>query len=1706
MSPQIRNFVINREKVTMARKRATVNVTGMNRDMAKGVFDPRFTFENMNIRVTARDDACTAFAVTNEKGTRLMGADVLGEPVGVFSCDSFFGIFSHDGNTDIITVYELKDGDAEVYFRWSGTGLGFSECAPATNRIETEVSVEASNSTRVYWVDGVHQPRVLDFKRLREKYGVVCDDTDSVTADHFNFLPVIREISGFKVEKRDSGHYYSGTVQFVVTEVVNCNESNIAYYSPLYYASDDANERGFKPDNDTVGCSFRVTFTCGGYKSVDYFVVYAIHRATRDGAAVVTRQEVATANTCSVLMTGLEEAVESSKLLFMNRQPMTGAKTMTQKDGVLFIGGWEGNPADKEREVRGVTVKCVGGISGRSVPTSTLTEAGVMGRSQLRLSSFDIGHFKKGEGYMLGYQTMDRYGRWGAPKLIKNDSKDLFPMTEAAFTIKNAAYLPYFEATVEERDAVMIRPVVAYLDESQKPSLYQGILTPTVYCEKERVDGTCYAKISPFTRSFRNYGSSFKPSLLWANPRSVITDQGKKELAADVYLNYCGENVVSSFSGFGYTAVDAGVKKKSSMQYGTYPASQHLQALGTTKDYNNELQTSWRYRDVVFKTSMIPYGDSNTTGESSNIVVVTIITLTFDVMIKWMKPAGEVNYINKYWKENFYIGLAGSQYKFVYYDGVKDVSKKDGDTLVNGGYGMTELMGRILWSDGGGIFECGLIAEKETKEDGTTGYKVKNTFDNKDVTFTSIEKDGSSALSARCYCDLTKSAWTESSAQSQYNDKEAKHTSRLSEKLKSVFGAYVTSSSTMGTDSGTDVFTIDNTSYFVDAEVVTMHSPDLIDGVNMEQTGGSVRVMGVARMGGFISDTSVIARMGKIGTDTKGAVGFQNLRPYNDEAGRCAMALPNWNSHWDDVVKDRAELWSIPPFGVDDYLALVQNNMKVENKKDSELTYHQLSNYRFCDTTKYYKDAETASYDGLKTISGASVSLTPLSSDGLVYKPAEDTAIIPSLAYFWSNGPYYTTDGDRRKKGEKGGIKNISKFNNQYTGHHWQQLGYATHWLLEDDITHTLDINMVPLMTHMSVVNAIKNRGEWIFGNTVDDAKIEVEGNTITGAGNFSYKNAPFVSYKMNEYKRDGICLESYGIGSDLGHDGFMDQDDDPDSYTINLKYCSTFHAVLKLPSPMWEYGYLAKYAVSKARMYGSAGWKHGNDIVEVSKAGVSAWRTGVNMPSDISSDDDCLWIVDIVNNGSEPKVNTATAEWLIAGEAVNVVDGKAKIKWMQGDWYFQRYDCLRTYPASVEDKNQVVEIVSFMCETRRNLCGRYDSHGGKAFLQANPSNYGFYNDSYTQKNNFFTYSMAGENDNVETSYPCTLTWSLPKTLNSNVDSWTSITGSNILDLEGDKGPVVHLARLGNSLFCFQPSGIAMVLYNERTPISTDGGTPIELGMSGKVDGKVYIANSAGALRNINIVATDGAVYFMDTYNKSLCALGENVRPLSDELGFHSWAASLSTPDKLRLHYDRRNGCVMATDDSQALIFSEKLGQFESFMSYEGTFEGVNVQDRTILLHTSSTPSHEWRLWEINGGEYNIFFGSAKDYWVDMLIGGGPTDKVFDNVEFRGDLLTGVDELKPKRCPFNTIRAYNEYQDSMESPLKFNQFSLSALKNRFRSWHAFVPRNSERRVGRLPERMRNPWCHVVLLMRQPEDGEPETGRAQIQDMNVDYTE
>ena len=51
----------------------TVNyrIKGMNRDLSMVAFNPEFSYENMNIRITARDNN-TLFSIENERGTLLI--------------------------------------------------------------------------------------------------------------------------------------------------------------------------------------------------------------------------------------------------------------------------------------------------------------------------------------------------------------------------------------------------------------------------------------------------------------------------------------------------------------------------------------------------------------------------------------------------------------------------------------------------------------------------------------------------------------------------------------------------------------------------------------------------------------------------------------------------------------------------------------------------------------------------------------------------------------------------------------------------------------------------------------------------------------------------------------------------------------------------------------------------------------------------------------------------------------------------------------------------------------------------------------------------------------------------------------------------------------------------------------------------------------------------------------------------------------------------------------------------------------------------------------------------------------------------------------------------------------------------------------------------------------------------------------------------
>ena len=108
--------------------------------------------------------------------------------------------------------------------------------------------------------------------------------------------------------------------------------------------------------------------------------------------------------------------------------------------------------------------------------------------------------------------------------------------------------------------------------------------------------------------------------------------------------------------------------------------------------------------------------------------------------------------------------------------------------------------------------------------------------------------------------------------------------------------------------------------------------------------------------------------------------------------------------------------------------------------------------------------------------------------------------------------------------------------------------------------------------------------------------------------------------------------------------------------------------------------------------------------------------------------------------------------------------DAKNVLSWTIGDTYYQRFDTLKTYAYSDNDENSIIDITSFMVETRINIDGRTDrNRGQESNLQMSPSNFNLINDIYSQRDNFLTYRILDDDVQNRKKFPNQITWSLTK-------------------------------------------------------------------------------------------------------------------------------------------------------------------------------------------------------------------------------------------------------------------------------------------------------------------------------------------------------
>lgn len=427
---------------------------------------------------------------------------------------------------------------------------------------------------------------------------------------------------------------------------------------------------------------------------------------------------------------------------------------------------------------------------------------------------------------------------------------------------------------------------------------------------------------------------------------------------------------------------------------------------------------------------------------------------------------------------------------------------------------------------------------------------------------------------------------------------------------------------------------------------------------------------------------------------------------------------------------------------------------------------------------------------------------------------------------------------------------------------------------------------------------------------------------------------------------------------------------------------------------------------------------------------------------------------------------------WLVGGDSVSLDGSSFTLTWNRGDTYYQRYDCLKTYPFTLEDENSIVEVVSFMCETRVNIDGRYDKNRGKASLVAHPSNFNLLNKAYSQIDNFYTYHGINSNLNETEKFPNLITWSLSKNQGATTDAWTNVNMAATLLLDGDRGSIQRIEKYRNDLFAFQDNGVAKIQYNDRTVLSTISGAPVELANSSKVEGKAYYTELEGLTNRESIKVTPNGIYFVDGKTKTAYLFnGQQCEPLSDTKGMKTFFDG--QPDNFRIFYDSKEKDVYFVNSSKCLCFSEKLGEFVGFFSYENVPLICNVGDKLISFNNN------YNIWQQYAGNYNSFYNVIKPHSITFTGNDGvPGDKIFTNLDWMSDSFLDDNFVTTKT--FDRLKAWNEYQVG-EISLVNTKGMPSNLKKKFRIWRANMPRANWN--GR--DRIRNPWCYVQLRMDNP---------------------
>lgn len=1618
---------------------------------------------------------------------------VEGKVLGHCICNDYVVLFTKKDNTDyIILVNFNSEGYLEKKVLYSNN-LTFSLEHP----IETLFNYESENVQKVYWVDGKNRPRVINIK------GRIQENNDS----QFDFNPVATtpEVT-IKKSYNGAGLFPSGTIQYVITYYNNfMQESAPVYVSPLQYLSDI--DKGASTEDD-VSCSFNIEIS-NLDPNWDNIRVYSIRRSSLDGTALgylVAEEPLVVEDEDSIITivdNGTnQEAIDATNFLFNNDDFVPS--TLARKADRLFFGDIQtfehaSIPEGLETQIKeNSKIDFYHKVNKEPYDYSSLYYYD----SQLKKSEEEIKGFKGGECYRFALQFQNNRGVWGEPIHIKDIINPLYPKDTAIPKVKFELSLTEdIKSFITSNDIKNVRVLRADTSNQNRLVVSQGIISPTLYNMLER-NSEYVHNINSWTQRF-------------TNQEYHLQNVDYKNGTPNVYYNFeiPKEGDLQAVDKWDLKESIEEIDEDSSLDNTVYSA--YLEAVNANFTYNCDNSIT----QICIDSLDCKIEIFNESGESIDSLIFNIkgkvgipVRDAYLMCYRLTKKGKKDSFIKAF---NTFYDAASAYFAVKTYNEIMHYGGDDISSTVSTSSIYDSLL-RKIQETYPSITRIINIQEKEDK----INYIDPN------ITIP-VPKDKLLSAILEFRKNNTNTIFDEILSKKEYTkviipvDKVVKSIYEI--KNNPIKNNYMIDATTLSYYSpdmnlsdyqglnfrivGVAPLNNNISSYTLSVKEDTQKGATTSFGLNSFS-----RDEGTYLYSYYLWYSSNIKNAENFGS------GFPLIGLW------CQSG--SLNNGEEDILKHKVigNLWNCKNTlyynndnkvnwegkGIKEIKYYESNTINLGNKiykgsYENTLLPSNADGFRFNYVEKESSSSKEILNDekitSIKSSAYNSCLIKYSSLPHLVFSLNKDSNGLPIVLPGYIGGDYpnfrrpVTISSEESFYG-----KSLESNEKCYAYPFYERLpkiGYPTNnKLYYKNGQYESKAKIPPIIGAKAIV--ITYDYDLFEANTVAHNPLGVTawntfktvldyGNILPNNDGFSYNPlTSFLQYLFDSVKGYKLVQitgfdDEYLYYSDIINASSNDSSDFVDKLKNN-RYDVVGGNIASLPNAMkYKTGVDGEIQIVD---YG------GFDVPVCSNHNIPF----VKLFSDISTSSEdlntlidgnrCVLIGEFYKNsefanmyGGDSPTAIKNTKYVQCSNVFKVdVENDIVIDDIYGDTYYQRWDCLRTYPTTEEDINSVVDVVSVMIESYTNLDGRYDSNRGRLDVHnSRPTNMNLINNAYSQTNNFFTiYDLDDrlKNSNFKNCY----TWSLGKKNSELVDNWTKGLMVNVNPVDGAKGKITKLKLWKDYLLVFQEKGIARIHYNDQTTIGSLEGIPIEILNSSKVSGHNYLSETTGCPNKWSMATSEAGIYFVDNHN-SINLFNGNVNSLSYTKSFKDWSLNNlnntvwnPTNNGYYGSYDHLHHDYYITNTDNCLCYSEELQAFTSFYDYTKSPIMFNLENKFIGLESNNGTTKLWSQFE--GDDYCNFYGEQKDYSVEYNVNPEPlNDKVFTNLEYRAYVDNSDDT-------FDKLEVSNEYQHGESIPNRRIRHIYPNAEIKFRIWRTDIPRDTNSR--RSLDRIRSPWMKLKL--------------------------